>query len=95
MTPTAMLTFYRTVADRSPLPIIIYNFPPAPYSPYNFGAQRQSPAFVELDYILVDPKASALEANPIADQNALEHLRAMPEWAQIASKENLLLFKRK
>jgi len=29
MTPTAMLTFYRTVADRSPLPIIIYNFPPA------------------------------------------------------------------
>jgi len=29
MTPTAMLTFYRTVADRSPLPLIIYNFPPA------------------------------------------------------------------
>ena len=29
MTPTAMLTFYRTVADRSPLPVIIYNFPPA------------------------------------------------------------------
>jgi len=29
MTPTAMLTFYRTVADRSPLPIIIYNFPSA------------------------------------------------------------------
>ena len=29
MTPTAMLTFYRTVCDRSPLPIIIYNFPQA------------------------------------------------------------------
>jgi len=29
MTPTAMLTFYRTVADRSPLPLIIYNFPQA------------------------------------------------------------------
>lgn len=29
MTPLAMLTFYRTVADRSPLPIIIYNFPQA------------------------------------------------------------------
>ena len=29
MTPTAMLTFYRTVADRSPLPVIIYNFPQA------------------------------------------------------------------
>jgi uncharacterized membrane protein len=73
----------------------IYNFPPAPYSPYNFGPQRQSPTFVELDYILVDPKASALDANPIADKNALEHLRAMPQWTQVASKENLLLFKRK
>jgi 4-hydroxy-2-oxoglutarate aldolase len=29
MTPAAMLAFYRTVADRSPLPIIIYNFPQA------------------------------------------------------------------
>jgi 4-hydroxy-2-oxoglutarate aldolase len=29
MTPTAVLTFYRTIADRSPLPVIIYNFPPA------------------------------------------------------------------
>lgn len=29
MTPTAMLAFYRTVADRSPLPLIIYNFPQA------------------------------------------------------------------
>jgi len=29
MTPSAMLTFYRTICDRSPLPIIIYNFPPA------------------------------------------------------------------
>jgi 4-hydroxy-2-oxoglutarate aldolase len=29
MKPLNMLTFYRTVADRSPLPVIIYNFPQA------------------------------------------------------------------
>jgi dihydrodipicolinate synthase/N-acetylneuraminate lyase len=29
MTSAAMLAFYRTVADRSPLPIVIYNFPQA------------------------------------------------------------------
>jgi len=29
MTPAATLAFYRTVADRSPLPVVIYNFPQA------------------------------------------------------------------
>jgi len=29
MLPASMLAFYRTVADRSPLPVIIYNFPQA------------------------------------------------------------------
>ena len=29
MQPANMLAFYRTVADSSPLPVIIYNFPPA------------------------------------------------------------------
>src|SRR5438270_4560120 len=29
MKPENMLAFYRTVADRSPLPVIIYNFPQA------------------------------------------------------------------
>jgi 4-hydroxy-2-oxoglutarate aldolase len=29
MLPTNMLAFYRTVADRSPLPVVIYNFPQA------------------------------------------------------------------
>ncbi|HWY19841.1 MAG TPA: dihydrodipicolinate synthase family protein [Candidatus Acidoferrum sp.] len=29
MQPASMLAFYRTVADRSPLPVIIYNFPQA------------------------------------------------------------------
>jgi dihydrodipicolinate synthase/N-acetylneuraminate lyase len=28
LTPAAMLNYYRTVADRSPIPVIIYNFPP-------------------------------------------------------------------
>lgn len=27
MTPAAMLNYYRTVADRSPLPVLLYNFP--------------------------------------------------------------------
>jgi len=27
MTPPAMLNYYRTVADRSPLPVLLYNFP--------------------------------------------------------------------
>jgi uncharacterized membrane protein len=73
----------------------IYNFPPAPYSPYNFGPERQSPRFVDLEYILVDPEASALEVNPIGGKTALEHLRAMPEWSLAASRENLFLFKRR
>jgi 4-hydroxy-2-oxoglutarate aldolase len=29
MLPANILAFYRTVADRSPLPVILYNFPPA------------------------------------------------------------------
>ncbi len=29
MHPPNLLAFYRTVADRSPLPVIIYNFPQA------------------------------------------------------------------
>jgi hypothetical protein len=73
----------------------IYNFPPAPYSPYNFGSEHQSARFVDLDYILVDPNASALDANPIADKSALDHLRAMPEWSQVAEREGFLLFQRK
>lgn len=73
----------------------IYNFPPAPYSPYNFGTEHHSDRFVELDYILVDPQASALEVNPIGGQSALDYLRTLPEWQQVASKENLFLFKRK
>ncbi len=72
----------------------VYNFPPAPYSPYNF-ADHKSPRFVSLDYILVDPAASALGANPIEDKSALDHLRAMPEWSQVADRQGYLLFKRR
>jgi len=74
----------------------IYNFPPAPYSPYNFGPRR-SDRFVDLDYILVDPKASALalEGNEIGGRSGLELLRELPEWQEIAHKEGLSLFKRR
>jgi uncharacterized membrane protein len=72
----------------------IYNFPPAPYSPYNFGPQHQSDRFVDPDYILVDPNASALRENPVEDKSALEQLRTMPEWKQVVEKEGYLLFKR-
>jgi 4-hydroxy-2-oxoglutarate aldolase len=37
MQPTNILAFYRTVADRSPLPVIIYNFPQA--TGYNIPAE--------------------------------------------------------
>jgi 4-hydroxy-2-oxoglutarate aldolase len=37
MQPANMLAFYRTVADRSPLPVIIYNFPQA--TGYNIPAE--------------------------------------------------------
>lgn len=73
----------------------IYNFPPAPYSPYNFGEVRRSERFVELDYILVDPEASALEANLFGGRSALELLRAMPEWEEAAAKEGFVLFRRR
>ena len=37
MAPENLLAFYRTVADRSPLPVIIYNFPQA--TGYNMPAE--------------------------------------------------------
>jgi len=37
MQPANILAFYRTVADRSPLPVIIYNFPQA--TGYNIPAE--------------------------------------------------------
>lgn len=74
----------------------IYNFPPAPYSPYNFDTHRRA-GYVDLDYILVDSDASALDeaANKIDGKTGLEVLEAQPDWQQVASKEGILLFKHK
>jgi uncharacterized membrane protein len=74
----------------------IYNFPPAPYSPYNFGP-RTVEGYVELDYVLVDPEADALQVkeNLIEGKSALHWLRELPEWEQVGSGEGLLLFKRR
>jgi uncharacterized membrane protein len=73
----------------------IYNFPPAPYSPYNFGPHRRAD-YADLDYILVDPNASALteSENKIGGKTGLELLRELPGWREVGSKEGLLLFRR-
>ncbi|HYP38963.1 MAG TPA: DUF2079 domain-containing protein [Chloroflexia bacterium] len=74
----------------------IYNFPPAAYSPYNFGPRR-SERYTELDYILVDPEASALEVeeNDIAGKSGLTWLAQLPEWERVGEREGLLLFRRR
>lgn len=73
----------------------IYNFPPAPYSPYNFGPRQRSD-YVDLDYILVDSDAAALpfDANKIDGQTGLQVLEALPNWKLVAEKEGLRLYKR-
>ena len=43
---------------------------------------------------MVDPAARGLAVNPIGGRNALELLREMPEWKELASREGYLLFKR-
>jgi uncharacterized membrane protein len=72
----------------------IYNFPPAPYSSYNFGSRTRAD-YVDLDYILVDSNASALDetANKIGGKTGLEVLRELPDWKQVAEGEGILLFK--
>lgn len=77
----------------------IYNFPPGPYSPYNFGPRIQpnyGPPYVDLDYILVEPGARSLksEDRQVGGQNALELLESLPDWRLEASREGILLFKR-
>ncbi len=74
----------------------IYNFPPAPYSPYNFDTHTRA-SYVDLDYILVDSDASALDetANKIGGKTGLEVLEAQPGWQQVANKRGILLFRRK
>jgi len=77
----------------------IYNFPPAPYSPYNFGPHTSpdyGPGYTDLDYILLDSDASALalDANNIDGKSGLELLKEMPEWHLVAQKEGLQLYRR-
>lgn len=73
----------------------IYNFPPAPYSPYNLGARRRAD-YVNLDYVLVDPKNTSLSSddNQVDGQNALVLVQTLPDWKLLASKEGILLFQR-
>jgi uncharacterized membrane protein len=72
----------------------IYNFPPAPYSPYNFGPRR-APGYVELDYVLVDPEASALteRQNLLDGKSAFDWLRELPEWELVAAREGIYLYR--
>ena len=71
------------------------NFPPAPYSPYNFDTHTRAD-YVNLNYILVDTNASALDepANQIGGKTGLEALEGLPEWHQVAAKEGIILFAR-
>lgn len=74
----------------------IYNFPPAPYSPYNFGDKHSRPDYVDLDYILVDVGASALseEGNNIGDQTGLQILEHLPNWRLIQENQKIRLYAR-
>jgi hypothetical protein len=73
----------------------IYNFPPAPYSPYNLGP-RSRDDYVNLDYILVDPLASALDVpgNALGGRSGLEILRSLPEWRLEREEAGLQLYRR-
>ncbi len=73
----------------------IYNFPPASYSPYNFGT-HSAPGYVDLDYILVDPDASALDvgANNIDGKSGLDLLKTLPGWHVAAQKAGFYLYSR-
>ncbi|MDQ3930989.1 MAG: DUF2079 domain-containing protein, partial [Chloroflexota bacterium] len=77
----------------------IYNFPPAPYSPYNLGPHVH-PGFglpyVDLDYILADPGNESFNSpdRMIDGKNAIEFVQSAPGWTLVAEKEGILLFKR-
>lgn len=74
----------------------VYNFPPAPYSPYNLGP-RQRLDYVDLDYILVDPKNPTLNSddNLVNGQKALDLVRQLPGWHLAAQKQGIELYSRK
>ncbi|HMA33106.1 MAG TPA: DUF2079 domain-containing protein, partial [Chloroflexia bacterium] len=68
----------------------IYNFPPAPYSPYTMTDFRG------LDYILVDLRASGNNDSPQlpADRTALQVLAASSEWTLLADAQDYRLYRR-
>ncbi len=65
----------------------LYNFPPAPYSPYTL-ADPTRPA-----YILLDPHAQALADS--AGQAALQQLAGSPTWTLIREDQGFQLYRRK
>ncbi|HUS16997.1 MAG TPA: DUF2079 domain-containing protein [Chloroflexia bacterium] len=68
----------------------LYNFPPAPYSPYTMSDFRA------LDYILVDPEADAISANTLADgRTALQVIEASPEWTLLRTDHGFRLYERR
>jgi uncharacterized membrane protein len=67
----------------------IYNFPPAPYSPYSMAD------FKALDYILVDLRASGNESNRLPNGvNAAQALETSPEWTLIREDQSYRLYGR-
>ncbi len=67
----------------------LYNFPPGPNSPYSMSD------FKDLQYILVDPDASAIEFNKLPDgRTALQALEQSPQWTLLASDQDFRLYQR-
>ncbi|MGI8588389.1 MAG: DUF2079 domain-containing protein [Chloroflexia bacterium] len=67
----------------------IYNFPPAPYSPYTMSD------FGPLDYILVDTNAQENNSNLLPDgRTALQALAGSPEWKLQQDEQHYRLYVR-
>jgi uncharacterized membrane protein len=74
--------------------LYIYNFPPAPYTPYDSNYRFPPNTAVAnaptLAYIIADENAAVLK-----DGKALTALRTDPNWAVVAEQERFILFKHK
>lgn len=72
MTPTVMLNFYRTVADRSPLPVLIYSVPP--FTGYDIPAEVVRELAEHANIIGIKESSGSVEKiKALAEQNA--HVR--------------------
>jgi uncharacterized membrane protein len=88
--PTAQVAASSKLAPRLLPRQYIYNFPPAPYSPYNMHD------FKGLNFILVDENASALNELPLgSDVSALKALDSSPEWILVTEDHDFRLYARK